>query len=61
MKCKNKHKTIIRDYRELIGEQARLIAQQKEDIEKLEEALKDRKRYDAIINEVDRILTKFNC
>ena len=61
MKCKNKHKTIIRDYRKLIGEQARLIAQQKEDIEKLEEALKDRKRYDAIINEVDRILTKFNC
>ena len=82
MKCKNKHKTIIRDYRELIGEQARLIAEQREEIKQLEQSLeslkeasklneefnsyykfyvKDRKRYDAIINEVDRILTKFNC
>tara|TARA_B000000441_G_C21541728_1_gene232033 strand:+ start:347 stop:532 length:186 start_codon:yes stop_codon:yes gene_type:complete len=61
MNCKNKHKRIIRDYRNLIGEQAKLIAQQKEMIEKLEEALKDKKKYDAIINEVDRILTKFNC
>jgi len=82
MNCRNKHKTIIRDYRNLIGEQAELIAQQKEQINKLEQSLeslkeasklnkgfhdyykfyvKDRKRYDAIINEVDRILTKFNC
>ena len=82
MNCRNKHKTLIRDYRQLIGEQAELIAEQKEEIKKLEESLeslkeasklnegfndyykfyvKDRKRYDAIINEVDRILTKFNC
>jgi hypothetical protein len=61
MNCRNKHKRLIRDYRNLIGEQAKLITQQKEMIEKLEEALKDRKRYDAIIIEVDRILTKFNC
>jgi len=82
MNCRNKHKRLIRDYRQLIGEQAELIAQQKEVIKKLEESLeslkeasklnegfldyykfyvKDRKRYDAIINEVDRILTKFNC
>lgn len=82
MNCKNKHKTLIRDYRNIIGEQAELIAQQKEEIEKLENALeslkeasklndeflnyykfyvKDRKKYDIIINEVDRILTKFNC
>ena len=82
MNCRNKHKTLIRDYRVLIGEQAELIAQQQEEIKKLEQSLeslkeasklnegfhdyykfyvKDRKRYDAIINEVDRILTKFNC
>ena len=82
MNCINKHKTLIRDYRNLIGEQAELIAQQKEEIKKLEGSLeslkeasnlndefmnyykfyvKDRKRYDAIINEVDRILTKYNC
>ena len=82
MNCRNKHKRIIRDYRQLIGEQANLIAEQKEEIKKLEESLeslkeasklnegfldyykfyvKDRKRYDAIINEVDRILTTFNC
>ena len=73
MNCRNKHKRIIRDYRQLIGEQANLIAEQKEEIKQLEKSLeslkdsyykfyvKDRKRYDAIINEVDRILTKFNC
>ena len=82
MNCRNKHKTLIRDYRNLIGEQAELIANQKEQIEKLENTLeslkeasklndeflnyykfyvKDRKKYDIIINEVDRILTKFNC
>ena len=82
MNCRNKHKTLIRDYRNLIGEQAELIAQQKEEIKKLEGSLeslkeasklndefmnyykfyvKDKKRYEAIINEVNRILTKFNC
>ena len=82
MNCRNKHKRLIRDYRQLIGEQAELIAQQQEEIKKLEQSLeslkeasklnegfldyykfyvKDRNRYDAIINEVDRILTKFNC
>ena len=82
MNCRNKHKRLIRDYRQLIGEQAELITQQKEMIKKLEESLeslkeasklnegfldyykfyvKDRKKYDMIINEVDRILTKFKC
>tara|TARA_B100001093_G_C26858627_1_gene1028730 strand:+ start:1627 stop:1875 length:249 start_codon:yes stop_codon:yes gene_type:complete len=82
MNCINKHKTLIRDYRALIGEQSQLIIKQKEQIEKLEKSLdslkeasklndefhnyykfyvKDRKRYNEIINEVDRILTKFNC
>ena len=82
MNCRNKHKTLIRDYRTLIREQAELITKQQEQIKKLESSLKslkeasklndefmnyykfyvkDRKRYDAIINEVDRILTKFNC
>lgn len=83
MNCrKNKHTTLIREYRALIGEQAELITKQQEQIKKLESSLKslkeasklndefmnyykfyvkDRKRYDAIINEVDRILTKFNC
>ena len=83
MNCrKNKHTTLIREYRTLIGEQAELIKQQKEEIKKLESSLaslneasklndgfinyykfyvKDRKKYDIIINEVDRILTKFKC
>ena len=82
MNCRNKHKTLIRDYRTLIREQAELITKQQEQIKKLESSLKslkeasklndefmnyykfyvkDRKRYDEIINEVDRILTKFNC
>ena len=83
MNCrKNKHATLIREYRDLIGEQAQTIKEQQEKIKKLENNLeslkeasklndefhnyykfyiKDRKRYDTIINEVDRILTKFNC
>jgi uncharacterized protein HemX len=83
MNCKkNKHTTLIREYRVLIREQAELIKQQQEKIDKLEKNLKslkeacklndefhnyykfyikDRKRYSDIINEVDRILTKFNC
>ena len=83
MNCrKNKHLTLIREYRTLIGEQAELIKQQQEEIKKLERNLeslkeasklndefinyynfyvKDRKKYDMIINEINRILTKFNC
>ena len=83
MNCrKNKHLTLIREYRTLIGEQAELIKQQQKEIKKLENNLeslkeasklndgfinyykfyvKDKKKYDMIINEVDRILTKFNC
>tara|TARA_B100000614_G_C14165605_1_gene334614 strand:- start:45 stop:296 length:252 start_codon:yes stop_codon:yes gene_type:complete len=83
MNCrKNKHITLIREYRTLIGEQSKIIKQQKEEIKKLESSVKslkeasklndefinyykfyvkDRKKYDIIINEVDRILTKFNC
>jgi len=83
MNCrKNKHLTLIREYRTLIGEQAELIKQQQKEIKKLENNLeslkeasklndgfinyykfyvKDRKKYDMIINEVDRILTKFKC
>ena len=83
MNCrKNKHTTLIREYKTLIEEQSKLIKQQKEEIKKLENNLKslkeasklnddfinyynfyvkDRKKYDMIINEVDRILTKFKC
>ena len=82
MNCRNKHRTIIRDYRNLIGEQAELILQQQQQIKKLEESLeslkeasklneefldyykfyvKDRKKYDIIINEINRILIKFDC
>jgi chromosome segregation ATPase len=83
MNCKkNKHTTLIREYRHLIGEQAETIKELQEKIKKLESSLeslkeasklndefmnyhkfyvKDRKKYDTIINEVDRILTKYNC
>ena len=83
MNCrKNKHLTLIREYRTLIGEQVELIKQQQKEIKKLESNLeslkeasklndgfinyykfyvKDKKKYDIIINEVDRILTKFKC
>ena len=83
MNCrKNKHITLIREYRTLLGEQAQLIKQQQKEIKKLENNIeslkeasklndefinyykfyvKDRKKFDKIINEVDRILTKFKC
>jgi hypothetical protein len=83
MNCrKNKHTSLMREYRTLIGEQSELIKQQKEEIKKLESSLeslkdasklndgfinyykfyvKDKKKYDMIINEVDRILNKFKC
>ena len=83
MNCrKNKHITLIREYKSIIGEQAKLIKQQQEEIKKLERNLeslkeasnlndefinyynfyvKDRKKYNMILNEVDRILIKYNC
>ena len=38
---KNKHKSIIQDYRKLIGEQAEIIKEQQKEIEKLKDDLKD--------------------
>lgn len=77
MKCrKNKHQTLIRDYRNLIGEQAKTIKEQNEEIEKLKKDiqalkrlsitdyqfyLKKRASQDKVIAELDRILTKYNC
>ena len=63
--CNNdKYKKIIRDYRNLIGEQSKLIKEQNDTIHKFKKELiylKDTyKKYDTIINEVDRILNKFN-
>jgi hypothetical protein len=77
MKCrKNKHKTIIQEYRTIIGEQATIIKEQKKRIQKLQNDIqalkvlsledyqfyiKERKKYDNVIKQLNRILTKFNC
>jgi uncharacterized coiled-coil protein SlyX len=77
MKCrKNKHQTLIQDYRHLIGEQAKTIKEQMVQIEQLKTDiqalkrlsitdyqfyLKKRAAQDKVIEELDRILTKFNC
>ncbi len=77
MKCrKNKHQTLIQDYRNLIGEQAKTIKEQKEEIEQLKTDIQALKRLsitdyrfylkksaaqEKVIVELDRILTKFNC
>lgn len=77
MKCrKNKHKILIQDYRHLIGEQAKTIKEQMEQMEQLKNEVQALKRLsitdyqfylkknlekEIIIEELDRILTKFNC
>ena len=74
MKCrKNKHKILIQDYRHLIGEQAKTIKEQMEQLKNEVQALKrlsitDYQFYlkknlekEIIIEELDRILTKYNC
>ena len=41
MKCrKNKHKTLIQDYRHLIGEQAKTIKEQMEQMEQLKNEIR---------------------
>ena len=69
------YRSIIGDQAELIAQQKEEIKKLEESLESLKEAskhndeflnyykfyVKDRKKYDIIINEVDRILTKFNC
>lgn len=76
-KCrKNKYKTAAQEYRILIGEQSKLIKEQNEIIEKLQNEiqalklfsindyqfyLKEKKIYNIVLQELDRILTKFNC
>ena len=51
---KNKHNSIIQDYRVIIREQAEIIKEQKEKIKELESNL------NIIVKEADRVLTKFN-
>ena len=69
------YRSLIGEQAELIAKQKEQIEKLENNLESLKEAsnlndefinyykfyVKDRKRYDAIINEVDRILTKFNC
>ena len=69
------YRSIIGDQAELIAKQKEQIEKLENTLESLKEAskhndeflnyykfyVKDRKKYDIIINEVDRILTKFNC
>ena len=70
--CFNKKK--INDYKNIIDEQKNKIEKLEKELESLKEAckhnsqfeeyfqyyLKDRKKYDSIVKELDRILTKFN-
>ena len=81
MSCFNNYKSMVIEYRNIIGEQAELIEKQRNQIKKMESEMeslkeacknnakfedyfkfyvKDRKKYDKIFHEVDRILTKFN-
>ena len=69
------YRTLIGEQAELIAKQKEQIGKLESALHSLKEAsklnegfheyykfyVKDRKRYDTIINEVDRILTKFNC
>ena len=69
------YRTLIGEQSELIKQQKEEIKKLENSLKSLKEAaklndgfinyykfyVKDRKKYDMIINEVDRILTKFNC
>lgn len=69
------YRNLIGEQAELIAQQKEEIKKLEGTLKSLKEAsnlndefmnyykfyVKDRKRYDAVINEVDRILTKFNC
>ena len=69
------YRTLIGEQAKLIKQQKEEIEKLESNLESLKEAskhndefinyykfyVKDRKKYDMIINEVDRILTKFKC
>tara|TARA_Y100000992_G_scaffold245135_1_gene176279 strand:+ start:2723 stop:2974 length:252 start_codon:yes stop_codon:yes gene_type:complete len=69
------YRTLIGEQAELIKQQQEEIKKLERNLESLTEAsklndefinyynfyVKDRKKYDMIINEINRILTKFNC
>tara|TARA_Y100000389_G_scaffold60186_1_gene56311 strand:- start:526 stop:780 length:255 start_codon:yes stop_codon:yes gene_type:complete len=69
------YRCLVGEQAELIKQQADTIHKLENELKSLTEAcknnsqfeeyfqfyLKDRKKYNIIINEVDRILTKFNC
>ena len=72
--CYNKYKNIVREQNEIIKEQKETILKLENELKSLKEACKhnsqfkeyfkfylnDRKKYNTIIKEVDRILKKFN-
>ena len=69
------YKQIVEEQRKIIKQQDEKIKKLETNLESLKEAskhneefanyyqfyVKDRKKYNLVINELDRILTKFNC